>query len=46
MTDRERDDSHQNPLTHEGAPPDGRDDNEAADDKATVIDQEGEHAAE
>ena len=40
--DRERGEDLQNPLTHEGAEPDRRDPNEAADDKATVVEPEGD----
>lgn len=35
----------QNPVIHEGAPPDGRDSNEDADDKATIA-QPGEREGE
>ena len=46
MTERERGESLQNPLIHEGAPPDGDDGNEGADEKAIVVDQEGEPVTE
>ena len=46
MAERERDESLQNPLIHEGPPPNGHDGNEGADERATVIDQEGEPITE
>lgn len=41
MTD-DRNESLQNPLTHVGAPPEGRDSNEDADDKAKVAEPRDE----
>jgi len=38
----ERNEDLQNALTHEGASPDGRDSNEDADDKATIVEGESD----
>ncbi|HJR44936.1 MAG TPA: hypothetical protein VJ927_04970 [Actinomycetota bacterium] len=43
MTDERRDDDGlQHPLVHEGADPDPEDSNEAADEKATILQPSGE----